>query len=363
MVEDVAVVTALVVTENVPVEAPAAIVIDAGTVADVEVDERVTVMAPVVVLGVAFKVTVAVEDAPPTNVAGESAMLVMAKGLTVNAAVLLAPLKAAVIVVEVDAVTTLCVTVKVAVVAPAATVTDVGTVPAAVAELVNVTTFPLGPAALLRVTVPVIVTLLPPTTVEDERVTPETLAGDSVSVAVLEPEPIAAVIVALELADTAFVATVKVAVVAPAATVTEAGKVALVLLEVSVTTWPPVGAGPVKVTVPVDDAPPTKDVGERATLLTAGDVMVSIAVEELEPIVAVIVDDVEAATAVDVIVNVAVVIPDTTVTDAGTEALVLLDFNVTTVPAAGAAAEIVTVPVLDTPPTTEVGLSVTELTV
>lgn len=158
---------------------------------------------------------------------------------------------------------------KVAVVAPAATVTDVGTVAAVVDELVMVTTSPLGPAALLSVTVPVIVTLHPPTTVADERVTLETLAG-----------------------------------------------------------W-----------------------------------TVRVAVEELEPTVAVIVSDVEAATAVDVIVNVAVDLPEATVTEAGTVALVPLDLSVTTVPAVGAAADIVTVPVLDTPPATEVGLKVTELTV
>lgn len=46
--------------------------------------------------------------------------------------------------------------------------------------------------------------------------------------------------------------TVKVAEVAPAGTVTDVGTVATaVLLEVSVTTVPPVGAGPVRVTVPL----------------------------------------------------------------------------------------------------------------
>ena len=156
-----------------------------------------------------------------------------------------------------------------AVVAPAATVTEAGTVAAVVAELVSVTTLPLGPAALLSVTVPVVVTLQPPTTVADERVTPLTAAGEIVKVAVAELEPIAAVMIA----------------------------------------------------------------------------------------------EVEVLTAADVIVKVAVVLPDATVTEAGTVALALLDFRVTTVPAEGAAADIVTVPVLDTPPTIDIGLSVTELTV
>jgi hypothetical protein len=51
-----------------------------------------------------------------------------------------------------------------------------------------------------------------------------------------------------------------------AATVTDAGTVAaLVLLLVSVTTTPPVGAGPVRVTVPVLLAPPVTDEGLTVT--------------------------------------------------------------------------------------------------
>jgi hypothetical protein len=64
-------------------------------------------------------------------------------------------------------------------------------------------------------------------------------------------------------AATALVLTVNVAVVAPAATVTLDGIVAtLVLLLESVTTAPPEGAAPLRVTVPVEDcAPPTTLVG------------------------------------------------------------------------------------------------------
>src|SRR5262252_5741763 len=58
---------------------------------------------------------------------------------------------------------------------------------------------------------------------------------------------------------TVFVATVNVAVVAPAATVTEAGTVAtLVLLLVNPTTAPPAGAAALSVTVPVLFAPPVR---------------------------------------------------------------------------------------------------------
>jgi hypothetical protein len=64
---------------------------------------------------------------------------------------------------------------------------------------------------------------------------------------------------------TVFVVTVKVAVVAPPATVTFAGTVAAdVMLLERVTTIPPAGAGPVRVTIPVDGLPPCTLVGLRA---------------------------------------------------------------------------------------------------
>jgi hypothetical protein len=65
---------------------------------------------------------------------------------------------------------------------------------------------------------------------------------------------------------TAFVVTENVALVAPAATVTFAGTcAAVVLLLVSDTLAPPVGAAPLNVTVPVDDVPPVTLVGFRET--------------------------------------------------------------------------------------------------
>lgn len=57
-----------------------------------------------------------------------------------------------------------------------------------------------------------------------------------------------------------------VAVVAPAATVTDAGTVATAVLELErVTTAPPVGAATSKVIVPVLAIPPETDVGDRLT--------------------------------------------------------------------------------------------------
>ncbi len=73
------------------------------------------------------------------------------------------------------------------------------------------------------------------------------------------------------VAVTLLVETVKVTVVAPAGTVTLAATVAaVVLLDVSVTTVPPAGAGPLRVIVPVLEAPPFTDVGFSTTEIGAG---------------------------------------------------------------------------------------------
>ena len=75
---------------------------------------------------------------------------------------------------------------------------------------------------------------------------------------------------------TVTVVAVKVALVAPAATLTLAGTVAALLLLCSETEMPPVGAGPVRVTVPVDGLPPATDVGFILTPESAGGVTVSV---------------------------------------------------------------------------------------
>ncbi len=72
--------------------------------------------------------------------------------------------------------------------------------------------------------------------------------------------------------------TVNVALVAPAATVTLAGTVALVVLLLArLTTTPPEGALPVSVTVPVEGVPPITVVGFRASVLSSGAVTVNVA--------------------------------------------------------------------------------------
>ena len=80
-------------------------------------------------------------------------------------------------------------------------------------------------------------------------------------------------------AATGLLVMVKVAVLAPAATRTLAGTVAAaVLLLERVTVAPPVGAGPVSVTVPVDVLPPVSFVGLRARVDNAGGFTVRLAV-------------------------------------------------------------------------------------
>jgi len=69
-------------------------------------------------------------------------------------------------------------------------------------------------------------------------------------------------------------------VVAPAATVTDAGTVAFAEFELRVTDVPPVGAAPLRVTVPVELVPPKTDVGETVTDTKVGALMVSVAEDE-----------------------------------------------------------------------------------
>ena len=167
-------------------------------------------------------------------------------------------------------------TVKVALVAPAATVTLAGTVATEVRLLERVTTAPPVGAGPESVTVPV--DGAGPLTVVGFRVKALSVGAVTVNVAVWAV-PRVPVIVTEVFVATALVVTVKVAVVAFAATVTLAGTLAAaVLLLDRVTTAPPAGAGPVKVTVPVEEVPPITEVGFRVTELAVAAVTVKVAV-------------------------------------------------------------------------------------
>jgi hypothetical protein len=73
------------------------------------------------------------------------------------------------------------------------------------------------------------------------------------------------VIVAVWVVATPEVVMVNVALVPPCGTVTDEGTEAAESFEERVTTTPPAGAGPFRVTVPVESEPPKTLVGETAT--------------------------------------------------------------------------------------------------
>jgi hypothetical protein len=154
------------------------------------------------------------------------------------------------------------VTVKVADIAPAGTVTLAGTVAMLVFALIRVTTMPPAGAGPLSVTVPVEVP--PPLTVLGLRVSWPIPGGRTDRVAVLLDPLQRTRIVTEVVAVTGDVVTVNVAEVWPAASVTLAGTVAAaVLLLVGEQTVPPAGAGPVRVTLALEELPPTTGDGVR----------------------------------------------------------------------------------------------------
>ena len=156
-------VTLTVVIANVADVAPAGTVTETGTLAETLELVSVTTTPPA---GAApLRVKVPVTPAPPTTDAGftdtDLSETEAAAGFTVSAAVLETPPLVAVIVTAVTAVTVEVVTLNVAVVAPAKTVTLAGTVADALLDA-SVTTMPPAGAADDNVTVPVLA--VPPVT-------------------------------------------------------------------------------------------------------------------------------------------------------------------------------------------------------
>src|SRR5947209_5191624 len=169
--------------------------------------------------------------------------------------------------------------------------------------------------------------------------------------------------VAAAHAATALAVPVARPIVAPAGTVTLAGTVAAAVLSLdSVTCAPPAGAGPSSVAVPVELLPPVTVVGftpseERRTARFTMRVDRRGTPQEE----AVMVAEVDAATALVVTVNGALVAPAGTVTLAGTVAAAVLSLDsVTCAPPAGAGPSSVAVPVELLPPVTVVGFTPSE---
>jgi len=168
-------------------------------------------------------------------------------------------------------VTTVVFTVKIALVAPARMVTLAGSVATAVLLLERETAAPPVGAGALSVTEPVEGD--PPVTalgfsVSEVRVAPEGGGGVTVSEAVCcwaPPDGDAEIVTVVELA-TAMVVTWNVAMVLPAGTVmlegTEATDVLLLAREITV---PPLGAGPLRVSLPVEGLPPFTLVGFKVS--------------------------------------------------------------------------------------------------
>ena len=86
----------------------------------------------------------------------------------------------------------------------------------------------------------------------------------------------APVIVAVTVVATDDVVMANVADVEPDGITTDVGTAALAELEVRLTVMPPVGAGPLRVTVPVADVPPVTVVGEMLTELSVVGVITNV---------------------------------------------------------------------------------------
>jgi hypothetical protein len=346
--------TAIVLTVNVAEVAPAATFTEAGTVAFALFDDSVTTSpaAPASPL----KVTVPVDETPPRTDVGLTVTLTRVASVTVSVAVWVTPLSkpeiVAVFVVETGTV----VIVKVAVVAPTSTVTEGGAVAQLMLDDSDTTVPPIGAGPLI-VTVPVEET--PPWTEVGLTLTLTKVGAVTAKVPVWVTLLSVPEIVAVTLLDTGVVLTVKVAEEEPAGTVTDAPTVALPLLEDSVTTEPPGPARPLRVTVPVEDVPPMTEVGLSVTLTSVAGVTVRVAVLVTLPSIPLMVAILVFVTGAVVMPKVAEVAPTGTVTDAGTVAQLMLHDNVTTVPLVDAGPLMVTVPVDDVPPTTDVGATPT----
>lgn len=163
----------------------------------------------------------------------------------------------------VAALTALVVTVKVAVVAPEATVTVDGTEAALLLVDRLITNPPTGAGELI-VTVPV--EFDPPTGFVGATVTEDRLGAWTVRLRLTEdPELFPAVITAITSVATREVVIVNVVEFSPAGIVTVAGTWALMLLLPRESRSPPGGATsfPAKLTVAVEDVPPGTDAGLR----------------------------------------------------------------------------------------------------
>ena len=144
-------------------------------------------------------------------------------------------------------------------------VTDAGTT-AQELLLASTTFMPLDGAELPMVTVPV--ACVPPLSVDGFTAMLNSSGALICKVEEADFDPNAPLIVAIVSVDTADVVTVNEAVFDPLETVTDDGTTAFLFVDVRATTFPPVPAFPVSVTVPVVLVPPSTEAGDTLTLLS-----------------------------------------------------------------------------------------------
>ncbi len=232
---------AAAVALKVAVVAPAATATEAGTVSEALLLPSVTFAPPAGAVWVRVTVHVLTALCPrlvrlqatPDTSTDASRLIVAVFELVPRVAVMVALWLLAIV--------AAAIALNVAVVAPAATATDPGTVSKALL-LASVTLDPPVGAVWPSVTVHMLTALCP--RLVRLQATPDTSTdANRLIVAVFELVPRAAVMVALWLlAIVAVAVALKFAVVAPEATVTDAGTVSEALLLASVTLDPPVGA-------------------------------------------------------------------------------------------------------------------------
>jgi hypothetical protein len=317
----VAAATTFVATVKLALDVPESTVTEAGmvlTAAPPLVTARVTTVSAETLLDM---MTVPVLLAPPTTLAG---LNVTAEGplpgVTVSVPFTVVPFAVAETPTFVVLATEFVVSVKVAVVAPASTVTLAGIIFTAALPLVTASaTLMSDTAATFNVTVPVL--LLPPTTLEGLNTSEVGMTGVTVSVPVLLVPFAVAETTTLVAADTGTVVRVNVAVLLPAGTVTDVGidPTAEFPLVTAKATESAEDAFATIVTVPVLLAPPGTDDGENVSVAgvfgsteTEVDALPPFAVAETVTVT-------DVVTGFVTMVKVAVELPARTVREAGIE--------------------------------------------
>ncbi len=232
--------------------------------------------------------------------------------------------------------------VKLVVILPAATLTEVGVVTDELLSEMVIAAPPAGAtpdSATVQVVFPAPVIDIGEQVKEDNVTV--TAAGDKVRLAEAVLLLYVATSIAVVVVVTAAAVAVKLVVVLPAATVTDMGTVTDELPLEMVTVAPPVGAAPVNLTVQVDVPAPVIAVGEQlnedsvVAVVPAGD-SVTLAVTLLPLYVAVTVTVVAVVTASAVAIKAPVVDPAMIVRDAEVSSNELLDEVVIVAPPVGA---------------------------